>query len=163
MIKKIKKYIPLILAAGFITLVVFYEPNIQNLSIDNSANISSVIESRPNNDWGTDLLDETKEEGVVYYGVLYRYSTSGTLSFYFYDIGKNQLDEPDNPRHWFWARPENTQNEEQIERLLEFVNKNAGAVFKIIGTRNPDDTGYYEDGTPIPDIAIKKIEVYKNN
>lgn len=61
-IERIKKIIPLILAGAFILFVIFYEPNIQNLNIDKSANISNIIESRPSNDWGVDFLDKAKND-----------------------------------------------------------------------------------------------------
>lgn len=156
MIEKIKNITFPILAIGFITLVVFYKPNIHALNIDNSASIGDQIELQPTNDWG-----EVKKEEVVYYGTLYRYSTSGALGFYFYNIERNQLDQPDNPQNWFWAGPKDIKNEEEINKILDVINKNPGAIFKITGTRNSDDIGYYQDGTPVQDITIKEIEVYK--
>lgn len=149
---KIKGIIPQILAVAFILLVIFY-PNKQSQNLNPEDGSSVNLSASINHLVGVG-------DKVVYYGELKRFSTSGTLSFYFYDIEKSQLEQPDNPRHWFWAKPNDPKDTKEIDRILKIVSDNEGAIFKITGVRNKDDVDYYEDGTPIQDITIENIEVY---
>jgi hypothetical protein len=94
---------------------------------------------------------------AVYYGQLKAMSTSGSMKFTFYYPGTGVFD--DSRNGWFWANLD-FGKEDNIE-LFKLMIENSEAIFKITGTRNADDTGYYQDGLPVKDIDVKNIEVFK--
>lgn len=112
---------------------------------------------------------------VVYYGVLFRWSTSGELRFGYYDTEKAQA--IDDSYYWFFAFLPNSESandtESYQEIILPYLNflteENQGAVFKITGLRMMNEDKYYSEcencGTPDPlhQIEIDKIEVYKES
>jgi len=114
-------------------------------------------------------------EEVVYYGSLFRWSTSGELRFAYYDIKKDQL--IDDPYYWFFAYLPNSEDANDMESYQKivkpyldfFTDENSGAIFKITGMRMKNESDYYSEcencGNPDPlhQIKIDKIEVYKES
>lgn len=158
---KIKEIVLKILAVAFVALVVF-SPPLENPSASVFQAISSAkstsLESVASN------LDEGYiGQEVMYYGQLKRFSTSGSLAFYYYDIDKNAL-QYDDQHIWFWATLLGSEDYEKIKSALEFVaNQSQSVIYKIVGTRMADDNSYYDSGTSktsIQNIIIESIEVY---
>ena len=152
---KIKDIVLQGLAVAFVALVVFYPP-----LVNPSASVLQAVGevSFADNPGAGDIGRE-----VVYYGQLRRFSTSGDLAFYFYDIDNNRR-QYDDPRVWFWASLPDYQDYEKIKPTLEFIAKQSpSAVYRLVGTREADDTGYYDPSisqTPLPSLLIKTIELY---
>lgn len=97
---------------------------------------------------------------VTYYAELARFSTSGDMRFYWYDIAKKQRVKPDDEYSWFFALPTKVPaNENATDDWVKYIEDNKTAVFKITGTREPDDCDYYGPDHCIQSVNIDKIEV----
>lgn len=97
---------------------------------------------------------------VTYYAELARFSTSGDMRFYWYDIAKKQRINPNDEYSWFFALPTKVPADEKATNdWVKYIEDNKTAVFKITGTREADDCGYYGPDHCIQSVNIDKIEV----
>lgn len=85
-----------------------------------------------------DQISGFSDKRATLYGVV-RF-TNGT--FFYYDPSAKEIEQPENPQHWFWVQPSGSLTD---EALREFISGNLDRVFKIIGSRLEDDCGYYGD------------------
>ncbi len=70
---------------------------------------------------------------VTYYATLARFSGSGDMRFRWR-----------NSNDWFFALPKDVPfDEAATDRWVNFIADNAGALFKITGTREENDCSYY--------------------
>lgn len=97
---------------------------------------------------------------VTYFAGLKRFSTSGDMRFYWYDVAKKQRINPDDEYSWFFALPTKVPYDEKAtEDWVKFIEENKTAVFKITGTRIPNDCGYYGPDHCIKSVNIDTIEI----
>lgn len=100
---------------------------------------------------------------VTYHAELKRFSTSGDMRFYWYDLRKNQRVNPDDEYSWFFALPPDVPySDKATDKWVKFIEANKTSIFKIIGRREPDDCGYYGADHCIQSINIEDIEIPTN-
>lgn len=105
-----------------------------------------------------------KKQTSIFYAKLIRWSTSGETKFKRYDFKNKEVMDSDNQYAWFWAMPKDVpDNLELTNKWIEFIRKNQGSVFKIVGKKNSDDCEYYGQNHCIENINIKMIEVVGKN
>lgn len=162
--KDVKDIIPQLLAVAFVALVIFYpstksQPASILQAVDQSTSERQQAVETSVSASGPVVKDEVDQE-VIYYGQMKRYSPSGMLAFYYYDVKKGQLEQPDNPRHWFWATV--YPDDPKFSDLIGAVSGDGAwdRVYKITGLKQEDDIGYYDKDSPVGDIIVRDIQVY---
>jgi len=88
--------------------------------------------------FGASSLVDKVPQKMVWYGIPSKISTSGDFRFYPSDERGRLLDE-----HWFWAVPKDINDTKNIQKIYEILDPQG--VYKITGTRDADDCGYYSD------------------
>lgn len=107
-----------------------------------------------------DSVPQYENEKVEYYAELKRFSTSGDMRFYWYDMDKKQRIKPDDEYSWFFALPTKVPSDEKATAdWVKYIDDNKNAVFKISGTREPDDCDYYGPDHCIQSVNIESIEI----
>ncbi len=95
---------------------------------------------------------------VERYGVLRTNSTSGEIRLSYYDMKEKKILESWQGYPWFFAAPESVEHDKKLEDFNNYVDSHKDAVFKIEGTKDEDDCGYYGNGTCLESITVKQIE-----
>jgi len=164
-IKDIKDIIPQLLAVVFVMLVIFY-PSTKNqtASILQAAGQLGIEEQgkaeMPDSVSGSVVKTDAGQK-VVYYGKLRRFSTSGILSFDYYNINKKELTYK-NPYVWFWAYLPYYEDYGKVKPMLEFIADHSNVIFKITGAEAGYDE-YYDtivSKIPLRIVSVENIEVY---
>lgn len=154
---KLKDILPQVLAIAFVMLVIFSpSTKSQTASMLQTAGQLAIKEQESAE---ASVKDKVGQE-VVYYGQMKRHSSSGMLAFYYYDIKKEQLEQPDNPHHWFWATV--YPDDPKFNDLMNVVSGDGAwdKIYKITGLKQEDDVGYYDKDSPVGDIIVKDIQIY---
>lgn len=106
------------------------------------------------------ILPDNSIDEIVYYAKLKRISTSGDARFYWYDVDKKEIIDPDNQYTWFFALPTNVPNDSKAtDDWIKYIKDNEDSIFKIRGTKKEDDCDYYGQGHCVQSININEIEV----
>ena len=112
---KIKDIVLQVLSAAFILFAVFYSSS-KNYSasvLRAAGDLNGVSSESIIGDSGEGYIGQE----VVSYGQLRRFSTSGELSFNYYDIDKNKP-AYDNPYIWFWVTLPESEDYKKIKSTL---------------------------------------------
>ena len=100
-----------------------------------------------------------KNNSIERYGILKNHSTSGELRLSYYDMDQKKTLDSWQGYPWFFALPEDLEHNKKLEDFNSYVESNKDSIFKITGTKDLDDCGYYGNGTCLESITIKQIEV----
>ncbi|MEK7651021.1 MAG: hypothetical protein AAB377_00660 [Patescibacteria group bacterium] len=109
---------------------------------------------------------------VTYYGM----AAYNGYGFLYYDIEKDDLEKINDQYTLdsFWAKPSSTffgksitDDEIMFYKFRRFIEDNPNVVFRITGTKNEDDCGYYRnyenEDRCMSSILVNKIEIYKTS
>lgn len=120
--------------------------------------ISSSVASRLSKG-ETDKISLAAPREVVRYGTVYRFSTSGTMGFYYYDMKKGNIVVNWQIYPWFVASIESNDDKES-DNFVNYVSEHKNYVFKIFGVKEADDCDHYEDkykGVCLEMVTVKEI------
>ena len=155
MIKWIKSIlIAIILFASIITIFDFADGILRNK------------EEKPVNQPATLAEKSPQKKEVTRYGTVYRFSTSGEMGFYYYDMEKGSVVANWQAYPWFWAGVDNTNDDEKVDNFSKYVNEHENYVFKIVGEKEADDCDFYQNehsGVCLEVITVKKIIAVQKN
>lgn len=103
---------------------------------------------------------QQKFEEVIRYGTVYKFSTSGVMEFYYYDMEKGSIVTNWQIYPWFNAGVDNIHDDKTVDNFVNYVSEHENYVFKIVGEKEADDCDFYQDnrkGVCLEQIIVKEI------
>lgn len=145
-------YIFILGATLVVVALLIWEPKTERVMID----------TWPDSEGEYSRADHRKqEESVERYGILRTASTSGDLTFTYYDINAGKVLTESQGYPWFFATVEDIENPQRVTDYYQYTQNHKGSIFKIIGKKGEDDCEYYNNGVCLENISVEKIEAFK--
>lgn len=101
---------------------------------------------------------EDKADLVERYGVIQTSSTSGEFRLSYYDMEQGRVLDSWESHPWFFATPEDINDQESTQEQYEYVQSNQESILKVVGKKDADDCGYYGNGVCVESIIVERIE-----